>query len=750
MVKYTLIFCLTLFSYTGYGQFGFQRSTAIDVMKMGETKSFPWAGGIDYGQFSNIDLNFDGVMDLFVFDRTCNKVMTFIQNGGVGETNFVYAPEYESLFPADLHDWALLSDYDCDGKPDIFTYALGGGRVFRNVGNATDGHSFELVEPLLVTNIYGGDTYMYLSSPDIPGIVDVDGDGDKDILAFGVLGRAVEYHKNLSMELYGVCDSLVFETMNLCWGRFRENNETNEVTLWDTLEYPCRSVDLTEEFTARPTDAEERHSGSTVLALDMDNSGVLDLVLGDASYSNLVLLINYGAEVNTNSGMGEQDNAFPSTSVSVDLPIFPAAYHVDLNNDGIRDLVAAPNSKIGSQNVKSVWRYQNEGADLMPDFVFQEEDFLQKDMIDAGTSSLPVFFDHNGDGLKDLLVSSQGQFDPVSGNQISKIAYYENVGTATDPEFLWMTDDYQGISEMGIGSSLVFYPTFGDLDGDGDEDMILGEYTGYCYYLQNTGGAGNPAIFNTFVTLLNSEGGLIFDGTYTYPSLVDLDRDGDKDLVIGKRTGKLQYFENVGVGSYSFQFVTNFLGGVDVSGVGFIEGHAIPQFVDVDGEYQLLVGSKRGYVYYFDDIEENVEGTFHLVDSIVDHINIGTYSAPTVYNLNGNNRLEMVLGNRRGGVVLYESAPTTNIGLSEISSLDEIKLFPNPANEMVNVQLGTLLAKDLKKTELAIYDLTGACLYKVWPQSNSITLDVSSLASGTYLVEIVNGERAVQKKLVVQ
>ena len=45
-----------------------------------------------------------------------------------------YAPEYENLFPADLYSWVLLRDYDCDGRPDLFTSVYGGDiRVFRIV-----------------------------------------------------------------------------------------------------------------------------------------------------------------------------------------------------------------------------------------------------------------------------------------------------------------------------------------------------------------------------------------------------------------------------------------------------------------------------------------------------------------------------------------------------------------------------------------------------------------------------------------
>ena len=753
MFKNSFLLVLSIISFIGYGQFGFERNGAIDVIKDGESQKAPWVGGMDFCQFSSIDLDFDGVDDLFVFDRTCNKVMTFLQKGGPGETDYEYAPEYEKDFPTNMHDWTLLVDYDCDGLEDIFTYAIGGTTIYRNTGDEDGGNSFEIVVPLLASEIYGGDSYMFLSEQDIPAIVDIDGDGDKDILAFGVSGISVEYHKNLSMELYGNCDSLDFETKNICWGKFREDAATNEVTLWDTTLFPCRAVDLSDEFAVieDTEDArQDRHKGSSVLALDMDNSGVMDLVLGDVAYKNLVLLMNSGEEVNADSGMDEQDLEFPSNSVPVDLAVFPAAFHVDLNNDGIRDLIVAPNVQSGSENAESVWRYMNIGEDLEPEFIYEEPDFLQGDMIENGTSSLPVFFDHNGDGLLDLLLSSAGRYDTLSGNQKCKIAYYENIGTEDAPKFEFITGDYQDLSTMEIGNTLAFYPTFGDLDGDGDEDMIMGEYEGFCYYFENTGEAGSPAIFDTFVTLEDSEGTDIFQGTYSYPLLKDLDRDGDLDLVIGRRTGKLQYLENTGIGTYNFEHVTNELGGVNVSGDGFIQGHAVVQFVDLDGEYQLIVGSKRGNIYYYDNVEGNLDGTFHLVDSNLDNLDEGTYTAPAIANLNGDDRFEMVLGNRRGGVILYESVPKNNIGIQPNELVRDFSIYPNPTNGNVLINLGSLSAHDLKQATIVIYNLTGEQLASCKPSSNSIVVDLSKYVKGTYLVNVVDAKQSIKKKLVIQ
>jgi hypothetical protein len=741
-----ILFSITAFS-SSYGQFGFNRIDTIPVIS-GSPLPLAWTGGLDFPQFSNIDLNFDGVEDLFVFERSCNRVLTFIHDGGT-TASYTYDPTYEENFPK-LQDWALLADYDCDGKKDIFTYTIGGAKVFRNTGNSGSGHSFELVKANLKSFLWGSEGFMYISAVDLPGIVDIDGDGDIDILAFGVGGQTVEYHKNMSMELYGVCDSLEFETKNLCWGRFRESASTNLVTLYDTLSYPCNGSIIGEESGLNEGDREDRHAGSTILALDMDNNGAMELVLGDIAYANMTLLSNEGTTANANSGMFAQDNAFPSNSVSVAINVHPAAFHVDVDNDGVRDLLVAPSSKVGSENRQGVYHYDNTAADLAPVFEYQELGFLQNDMIDVGEVSYPVFFDHNGDGLKDLIVSAQGQFDSGTLNQVSKMAYYQNTGTASAPEFTLITEDYQNISSLGLGNSLVFYPTFGDLDNDGDEDMILGEYTGYAYYMENTGGAGNNAIFNTFSVLNDNVGDPIFEGTFIYPQLVDLDRDGDLDLVNGKRNGKLTYFQNNGNTSVPiFEEITQNLGGVDVSEYWNIEGHSIPQFIDIENDYHLILGSKTGYLHYYDNIDGNLTGNFNLVDSTLEDIHIGTNSAPALYDLNGDNHLEMALGNRRGGLALYKSAALTDVSLVEQNRVD-FSIYPNPAKGQFTIELGALLYAQIEDLRVELYDLSGRLVQSLNPSASTIQVNASNLGAGTYLVKISGNNWIESAKLVLK
>src|SRR5690606_22821362 len=160
---------------------------------------------------------------------------------------------------------------------------------------------------------------------------------------------------------YGIPDSLEFVVMNECWGNFREDENTNSIILNSNL-FPCGSggsnVDNPELSEGGSTtllieEKNSRHAGSTILALDMNNSGVMDLIIGDISFPNLVMLANGGTSVNTNSPIVSVDYNFPSNSTPSSLSLFPTGFFVDGDHDGVKDLIVAPNAKIVSENQKS-------------------------------------------------------------------------------------------------------------------------------------------------------------------------------------------------------------------------------------------------------------------------------------------------------------------------------------------------------------------------------------------------------------
>jgi len=275
----TIIFyCLSIFS---YGQkYGFERNDSIKVFDNGFELYSPWAGGINSAQVSKIDLNNDFVDDLFIFDRTGNKILTFISE----DDHYVYSPEFETQFPS-LTNWALLRDYNCDGKKDIFSYVSGGIGIWKNISN-NDSIKFEFISnPYAYTLQYGNLINLFVSKADIPDISDIDGDGDLDVLTFGTIGSRVEYHKNLSVENGYNCDSIIFELKNSCWGHFLETGiETNTCILYDTCSGNINSPE-------KQTPGGPKHTGSTILSLNLNNDNTRDIILGDVTMTIMVLTI---------------------------------------------------------------------------------------------------------------------------------------------------------------------------------------------------------------------------------------------------------------------------------------------------------------------------------------------------------------------------------------------------------------------------------------------------------------------------
>src|SRR3990172_2656333 len=147
-----LIFNLQLVTFNSFAQH-YTRTDTIAVYVNSDTLKFPWAGGHNYCQFSDVDLNFDGIKDLFVFDRTGNKITTYINGGTPNKVDYTHAPQYEKMFP-DLQYWALLADYNCDGKEDIFTASIypqaQAIRVYKNTSTSPNNLQFTLVNTVLM------------------------------------------------------------------------------------------------------------------------------------------------------------------------------------------------------------------------------------------------------------------------------------------------------------------------------------------------------------------------------------------------------------------------------------------------------------------------------------------------------------------------------------------------------------------------------------------------------------------------
>lgn len=728
------LFLIPLFLFNiCFGQFSFNFSDSIQVSKNGSPLSLAWSGGLNYSQFSEIDSDFDGDMDLLVFDRSNDQIRLFENTLINGNRKYVFNPYGHTLFPSDLRYRLAAVDYNQDGKNDLFAYGIGGIKVYKNTGNSSTGLQWTVAKNLLYSDNWGTLLNLYVSSADIPAIVDVDLDGDIDILTYHISGEYLQYHKNLSQETYGHSDSLMFELKNECWGGFREDVNTNTVFLNDQTA-PCQGGNVPNPQ-LKPNDTEKAHAGSTVLAIDMDGNGVKDLLLGDVAYPSINFLTNGGTTVNSNSLMISANPNFPANSTPISMQLFPAAFWIDVDFDSKKDLLVAPNAKNVSENETSVLKYKNTSNNTSPNFVFETKSFLQEDMIEHGTGSIPVLTDLDNDGLVDLFVANYFAYKPTLAKE-SRIAFYKNTGTSNSPIFTFIDNDFLNLSQSGLGLRMV--PTFGDLNNDGKKDIILGLENGTLCYLQNTTTGSIPTFSTPITNYQDHLGQVINVGQFATPQLFDLNNDGKLDLIIGKKTGELVYYRNIGtLSTPSFELVNQNLGNVDVSTTISPDGFAVPHFFrNLDTTY-LLVGSFEGAIYFYDSIDGNLAtGTnFRTISSnfLNQGKNIGGYSACAIGDIDNDSNLDLFIGQDLGGLFYLEHDSLSNLGLSQPSIIyPEINVFPNPANDKITISSSI----DLNNLEILVYSSLGQLIEKKIGKLKTIDFTISEYKNGIYFVRI--------------
>jgi len=186
LLKSNLILLMMLGWFDSFSQNAYHLDQSVPVEVNGKSIGMPWAGGLNSAQINKIDLNGDGKEDLAIFDRTANKMFTYLTVG----SQYQYAPDYELFFPPSINQWVLLRDFNCDGKKDLFTSDPGGIAVFVNTSHAGSPPSWRPFYPghPLLTYWYNGSINLQVNGTDIPAIDDIDEDGDLDIIVAQFVG----------------------------------------------------------------------------------------------------------------------------------------------------------------------------------------------------------------------------------------------------------------------------------------------------------------------------------------------------------------------------------------------------------------------------------------------------------------------------------------------------------------------------------------------------------------------------------
>ncbi len=715
VIKGTFLHLLISCLQPASAQFYFERFDDISLTENTTNYQNAWVGGLNAPQFSVIDLNNDGIKDLFVFDRSGNKSLTFLNGGTPNTIDYTYAPQYERYFPA-IRSWCLLRDFNADGKEDIFTSVPGGIKVYLNTSTATQ-LRFEELTPLLESFYTSFSSSIFVSSADIPSIIDADNDGDLDILTFELgtgNGDAVYYFKNRSIEKYGTRDSLDFILEQRCWGKFREDGTSCTVQL-----NACIGKLTNDTLTLAKNNL---HAGSTLTVFDVTGDGLIDALIGDIGCSTMYLLTNAGSTSDAN--MGSINTQFPA-SKPIDMAIFPAAYYLDVNNDAKNDIVIAPNVTTAAENFTNCIVYLQTGTAQNPVFTYQSTPFLVNTLLDLGEGAYPAVVDVNADGLKDLIIGNFGYY-AGNGNYTGKLAYLKNTGTTTQPAFDLNTRDFAAISTTNLKA---LFPTFADMDSDGDADLVLGDSEGFLNLFTNTAGLDNTIDISSQTASFKYQN--IDVGAYATPVLVDLDKDGILDIVTGEKSTNISFYKNTSSSTPNFVLQTDSLGRLKTESAGVaVNGYSTTWIGDFDnnGDTELLITKADGTINRFDNVDNNLQGAFIHTDTF--NPNMGGRISFTISDLDNDGEKELIVGAYRGGISFFKQAEPS--GVTEKQALAGIKIYPNPANAEIYLHVYPYTSPQ----EVYITDIAGKIVLTKTIDSSTTTCNIAALPNGMYIVKV--------------
>lgn len=705
--------------------------SSIRVEEKGKHLRLAWGGGFNQPQFAQADLNRDGLPDLVVYENF-KGLKTFLSTGSAGNPEYRYAPEYEWLFP-EVWRYLKLIDYNCDQIEDLFHFGSSGVAIADGYINGDGNLSFHPSREIRYKDPFAsGMVNIHVNGADIPAIIDVDHDGDLDVVSFAMNGYYVTHFVNQREEWGLPCDTFVVQRKDNCWGRMRQDTAREH-----KLQVTCDNSGL------KSSEEKTTHGNNLLCLFDVDGDGDYDALIGNPLFNDIQFLRNgkadFGYSVDT---MISQDTAWKTGDKSIFFPAGPGAYWLDVDLDGDKDILISP-SGYGSLNYRNLALFENKGSDASPDFRFQTEEYLVDEMIDMGTGSYPHFYDYNKDGKPDLFIGSAGFFHGGMALK-SQIAYLENTSQGGQISFEFVDRDFMNLSSLNLSGTAL---AIGDINDDGLDELVIGTKDGSLYYFVNR--ASKPYDVPDWdpspLPLKDYDGMEIKVVGSAAPFLYDISGDGKPDLIIGSTNGKLAYYENGSLlpGNLRLKFVTDFLGEVFV-GTGLNpQGYSVPFIGPVDNSQvpYLMVGNNYGNIARYEGFLGNTTTPFIRLDSVYSGIAThGNFSAPAFVDLDGDSFYELFLGGEMGGIEIFKQWFPVNVEQVR-ARRQRWQLYPNPASERLHLQAMDWGQGD--RGMIRIYDALGVMRMQVpsREEPGTQTLDIGHLNPGLYILVPPGGSR---------
>lgn len=346
------------------------------------------------------------------------------------------------------------ADYDNDGDTDLYITNFGNDILYRNNGDGTFTN---------ITDIAGINNPLWGSSA---AFFDADNDGWLDLYVTNYVEFSVDKNPWCGERRSGYrayCDPDIFEGVP---DVFYHNNGDGTFT----------------DISDKAGISGERGKGLGVIPGDFDNDGDMDLYIANDKVMNL-LFVNDGTGHFTEdalfSGVGFNENGQAEAGMGVDFG--------DYNRDGWLDLFVTNFS--GESNTL----YLNEKNGFFTDVTFVSGlGHPSLHLLGFGTK----FVDLDLDGWLDIFV--------VNGHVIDNISLFNRDYTHAQKKQVFMNqrnglfkETTEDVGGALLSPSVARGAAFGDVDNDGDVDIIIANNNGQANLLVNVG----PPL-NNWVTFL--------------------------------------------------------------------------------------------------------------------------------------------------------------------------------------------------------------------------------------------------------
>ncbi|MCZ7555361.1 MAG: T9SS type A sorting domain-containing protein [Bacteroidia bacterium] len=401
---------------------------------------------------------------------------------------------------------------------------------------------------------------------------------------------------------------------------------------------------------------------------DIDGDGLLEMLLGSHDFK--IRLLRQHAAVkdsfllvsDTWNGIIDVENATPVLT--------------DADGDGLLDMFCG--SKGGL-----IHHYEQVTPNGLDGWVLRSNNLLGT--WDFGLRSHSLVYDLDKDGRLDIL---RTDVPDESDSRDRAVQHFRQTAIGA------LTVEHVGVLP-GIVAGIHDKLAVTDLDGDGQLDFFLiRNGKGMEHYRQRSGA---PFAFDLVTSNFLSD--IPWTDPFV-PSVVDLDGNGKLDMLLFYSNNRVARLEQQTPGSLSFVML-------EESWMNSQEFYPDAHILDYDrdGLYDMILGGRMGKLAHYRQSAANAT-TFEKGNLDLSAINVKLHSQPFVVDVNDDGRLDFVVGDGAGGLSLY-----TNEGPASVPSREAVsgdfriaRLSPNPSSGAA--ALAIELRKPLRIT-VAVYDVLG-------------------------------------------